>query len=87
MAIMGVSSTDWSDVEQLAAARPQHVVSAFGVHPWKAHLHAGSSCVLASAATVADTLDQSRLDEAQRAALPVKTQKPLVQVWLLPSEF
>lgn len=79
MAVMSVSSTDWADVRHLAAARPQHIIPAFGIHPWKAHLHASSSC---EATTVADTLDQSKLDSEQQAALPPEAQHPLIQVLL-----
>lgn len=75
---MSVSSHDWSDVKKISADRPDHVIPAFGIHPWKAHLYSSECCT----ATVADTLDQTKLDDAQRAALPAETQQSLIQVLL-----
>lgn len=53
VAIMGVCSTDWSQVLEAATRAPDKVIPCFGIHPWKAHLHASTSC----SGTVADTAD------------------------------
>lgn len=54
MALMGVSSQDWKDLQLLAELYPDKVQPCFGVHPWKAHLHTSDAC---SGRVVADTLE------------------------------
>jgi Tat protein secretion system quality control protein TatD with DNase activity len=50
---MSVSSTDWKDVEALSA-EDSRVIPCYGIHPWKAHLHASDQ---PEGATVASVLD------------------------------
>lgn len=38
MIVNATCEADWPAVEKLAAAHPDHVIPAFGIHPWQAHL-------------------------------------------------
>lgn len=72
MALMGVSSQDWLDLQFLAERFPEKVQPCFGIHPWKAHLHSSN----AFSGTVADTLDPAPIDQE----LPATLHSSLVKV-------
>lgn len=59
MALMGVSSQDWQQLQLLAEKFPEKVQPCFGIHPWKAHLHSSN----AFSGTVADTLDPATVND------------------------
>lgn len=70
---MGVSSQDWPDLQLLAERYPEKVQPCFGIHPWKAHLHASS----VSSGSIASVLEP-RPDDEQ--SLPPSLQSPLFSV-------
>eukprot|EP00892_Ulva_mutabilis_P003913 jgi/Ulvmu1/1894/UM012_0052.1 len=74
MALMGVSSQDWPDLQLLAESFPDKVQPCFGIHPWKAHLHTSNAC----SGTVASTIDAS---SAEAPDLPVLCKTPLITGW------
>jgi Tat protein secretion system quality control protein TatD with DNase activity len=71
IAAMSVGSADWTDVEALAAADPR-IIPCYGIHPWKAHLHASDQREGSTVASV--------LDGRPREGSDLITQAPLVQV-------
>jgi Tat protein secretion system quality control protein TatD with DNase activity len=78
IAAMSVSSTDWTDVEALAAADPR-IIPCYGIHPWKAHLHASDQCEGSTVASV--------LDGQPREGSDTITQARLVQVEFRPAQY
>jgi Tat protein secretion system quality control protein TatD with DNase activity len=75
MAVMSVSSTDWCDVQRLARQHGASIIPAYGIHPWKAHLHVSQACK----GTIEDALERERGPDSQEA-LPPEISCQLIEV-------